>query len=141
MGPPPHNFVLEQMMDIAARSLGIDPAEFRRRNFIPRPFPYTIPSGNEYDSGDYEAVLDKVLALSEYKKLREEQELAREQGRLVGIGVASAIEPGVFDWNAYAIVGAGHRRTRRAPPSASTSWASITCGWASRWRARGSTRW
>jgi len=106
MGPPPHNFALEQMMDIAARSLGIDTAEFRRRNFIPKDaFPYTIPSGNEYDSGDYEAVLDKVLALSEYSRLREEQKAAREQGRLVGIGVASAIEPGVFDWNAYAIVG------------------------------------
>ncbi|MFQ5417246.1 MAG: xanthine dehydrogenase family protein molybdopterin-binding subunit, partial [Myxococcota bacterium] len=106
MGPPPHNFALEQMMDIAARSLGIDPAEFRRANFIPKDaFPYVIPSGNEYDSGDYEAVLDKVLALSDYAKLREEQATAREQGRLVGIGVASAIEPGVFDWNAYAIVG------------------------------------
>jgi CO/xanthine dehydrogenase Mo-binding subunit len=106
MGPPPHNFALEQMMDIAARNLGIDTAEFRRRNFIPKDaFPYTIPSGNEYDSGDYEAVLDKVLALSEYEKLREAQAAAREQGRLVGIGVASAIEPGVFDLNAYAIVG------------------------------------
>jgi len=106
MGPPPHNFVLEQMMDIAARALEVDPAEFRRRNFIPKDaFPYTIPSGNEYDSGDYEAVLDKVLALSDYQKLRAEQAAARAQGRLVGIGVASAIEPGVFDWNAYAVVG------------------------------------
>jgi CO/xanthine dehydrogenase Mo-binding subunit len=106
MGPPPHNFVLEQLMDIAARGLGIDCAEFRRRNFIPSDrFPYTIPSGNEYDSGDYEAVLDKVLGLAEYDRLREEQAAAREQGRYVGIGVASAIEPGVFDWNAYAIVG------------------------------------
>lgn len=106
MGPPPHNFVLEQMMDIAALNLGIDTAEIRRVNFIPGDqFPYTIPSGNEYDSGDYEAVLDKVLVLADYQKLRDEQAAAREQGRLVGIGVASAIEPGVFDWNAYAIVG------------------------------------
>jgi CO/xanthine dehydrogenase Mo-binding subunit len=106
MGPPPHNFALEQMMDIAARNLDIDTAEIRRRNFIPpEAFPYTIPSGNEYDSGNYEAVLDKVLALSKYETLREEQAAARAQGRLVGIGVATAIEPGVFDWNAYAIVG------------------------------------
>jgi CO/xanthine dehydrogenase Mo-binding subunit len=106
MGPPPHNFVLEQLMDIAARGLGIDCAEFRRRNFIPSDrFPYTIPSGNEYDSGDYEAVLDKVLGLAQYERMREEQAAARKQGRCVGIGVASAIEPGVFDWNAYAIVG------------------------------------
>jgi 3-oxo-Delta1-steroid hydratase/dehydrogenase large subunit len=106
MGPPPHNCVLEQMMDIAARGLGIDPAELRRRNFIPKDaFPYTIASGNEYDSGDYEAVLDKALALADYPRLREEQARARAEGRCVGIGVVSAIEPGVFDWNAYAILG------------------------------------
>ena len=92
MGPPPHNFALEQMMDIAAKGLGIDAAEFRRRNFIPKDrFPYTIPSGNEYDSGDYQAVLDKALALADYETLREEQATARQQGRLVGIGVASAV--------------------------------------------------
>jgi CO/xanthine dehydrogenase Mo-binding subunit len=106
MGPPPHFFVLEQMMDIAARRLSVDPAEFRRRNFIPKDrFPYTIPSGNEYDSGSYEEVLDKALELAGYAELRERQAEARAEGRLVGIGVASAIEPGVFDWNAYAIVG------------------------------------
>jgi carbon-monoxide dehydrogenase large subunit len=106
MGPPPHNFVLEQMMDIAARGLGIDPAEIRRRNFIrPDQFPYVIPSGNEYDSGDYEAALDTVLEMSDYAGLRRQQAAAREQGRHLGIGVANAIEPGVFDWNAYASVG------------------------------------
>lgn len=106
MGPPPHFFVIEQMMDIAARSLGIDPAEFRRLNFIPSDaFPYTIPSGNEYDSGSYEEVLDAALGLAGYEELRRRQAEARAEGRLVGIGVASAVEPGVFDWNAYAIVG------------------------------------
>ena len=105
-GPPPHFFVLEQLMDIAARNLGVDPAEFRRRNFIPSDqFPYTIPSGNEYDSGSYEEVLDKALDLAGYAALRAQQAEARLQGRLVGIGVASAVEPGVFDWNAYASVG------------------------------------
>ncbi|MCC7077343.1 MAG: xanthine dehydrogenase family protein molybdopterin-binding subunit [Acidimicrobiia bacterium] len=106
MGPPPHFFVLEQMMDIAARGLGIDPAEFRRRNFIqPEQFPYTIPSGNEYDSGSYEEVLDTALDLAGYEDLRKRQAEARADGRLVGVGVASAVEPGVFDWSAYAIVG------------------------------------
>jgi CO/xanthine dehydrogenase Mo-binding subunit len=106
MGPPPHNFVLEQMMDIAARGLGIDPAEMRRRNYIPPDrFPYTIPSGNEYDSGRYEAALDKVLEMAGYQELRREQAEARAQGRHLGIGVVSTIEPGVFDWNSYAIVG------------------------------------
>ena len=106
MGPPPHFFVLEQMMDIAARSMEIDPAEFRRVNFIPSDqFPYTIPSGNEYDSGSYAEVLDAALDLADYPELRRRQSEAREQGRLVGIGVASTIEPGVFDWNSYSIVG------------------------------------
>ena len=106
MGPPPHFFVLEQLMDLAARGLGLDAAEIRRRNYIrPEQFPYTSPSGNEYDSGEYEAALDKALELSGYEALRREQARARAQGRLVGIGVANTVEPGVFDWNAYAIVG------------------------------------
>lgn len=105
-GPPPHNMVLESLMDMAARTLDMDPAEIRRRNYIqPEEFPYTIPSGNEYDSGQYEATLDEVLEMANYQELRAEQARAREEGRLVGIGVASTVEPGVFDWNAYATVG------------------------------------
>ncbi len=106
MGPPPHNMVLEQVVDMAARALGLDCVEIRRRNYIPpESFPYVIPSGNEYDSGQYEATLDAVLELAGYDRLRLEQGRAREEGRLVGIGVANGIEPGVFDWNCYAMVG------------------------------------
>jgi CO/xanthine dehydrogenase Mo-binding subunit len=106
MGPPPHNWVLEQMVDIAARSLRMDPAELRRKNYIPKDaFPYTIASGNEYDSGDYGLALDTVLEMGDYERLRERQAAARNEGRLVGIGLVNTIEPGVFDWNAYAIVG------------------------------------
>ncbi len=106
MGPPPHNWVLEQLIDVAARELGIDPAEIRRKNFIPSDrFPYEIPTGNEYDSGNYEAALDRVLEMGDYRRLRDEQAKARAEGRLVGLGIVSTIEPGVFDWNAYAIVG------------------------------------
>ncbi|MFZ1293245.1 MAG: xanthine dehydrogenase family protein molybdopterin-binding subunit [Pseudomonadales bacterium] len=106
MGPPPHFFVLEQMVDIAARQLAMDPAEIRRRNYIrPQQFPYTIPSGNEYDSGEYEKTLDAVLRRADYPALRRQQAAARQQGRHIGIGIANTVEPGVFDWNAYAIVG------------------------------------
>ncbi len=106
MGPPPHNWILEQMVDIAARELGLDPAEIRRKNFIPKEsFPYEIPTGNEYDSGNYEAALDRVLEMGDYRRLRDEQAKARANGRLVGLGIVSTIEPGVFDWNSYAIVG------------------------------------
>ncbi|MCC6847345.1 MAG: xanthine dehydrogenase family protein molybdopterin-binding subunit [Deltaproteobacteria bacterium] len=106
MGPPPHNWVLEQLMDLAARELALDPAEIRRRNFIaPDAFPYTIASGNEYDSGDYAAALDAALAMGDYPALRAEQARLRAEGRYLGIGLVNTIEPGVFDWNAYAIVG------------------------------------
>ena len=106
MGPPPHNYVLEQMMDIVAADLGIDPAEIRRRNYIPADaFPYVIASGNEYDSGNYELALDTALEMGAYAELRKEQEQARADGRHLGIGLVNTIEPGVFDWNAYAIVG------------------------------------
>jgi CO/xanthine dehydrogenase Mo-binding subunit len=105
-GPPPHFLVLESLVDLAARQLDVDPAELRRRNYIGKEqFPYTIPSGNEYDSGDYAAVLDKALALADYPALRRQQAEARAAGRLVGISVVSTVEPGVFDWNAYATVG------------------------------------
>jgi CO/xanthine dehydrogenase Mo-binding subunit len=106
MGPPPHNYVLEQMMDIAARGLGMDPAEFRRRNYIPSgAFPYTIPSGNEYDSGNYEATLNAALELGSYESLRAEQAAARAEGRLYGIGIVNSIEPGVFNNNIYNVLG------------------------------------
>jgi CO/xanthine dehydrogenase Mo-binding subunit len=106
MGPPPHTLALEQLVDIAARERGEDPAELRRRNFIPSDrFPYTIPSGNEYDSGDYPATLDRALALAGYADLRKQQEAARAEGRLFGIGVVSTIEPGVFSSNVYSLVG------------------------------------
>ncbi len=104
-GPPPHYVVLEQLMDIAARGLGMDPAELRRKNYIPPDkFPYIIPSGNEYDSGNYEAALDAVLKLADYPRLRREQEEARKQGRYLGIGLVNTIEPGAFSWN---VVGQG----------------------------------
>lgn len=99
-GPPPHYVMLESMMDIAARGLGMDPAEIRRKNFIPPDkFPYIIPSGNEYDSGEYEKTLDTVLQMADYRSLRREQEEARKQGRYLGIGIVSTIEPGGPSWN------------------------------------------
>lgn len=105
-GPPPHNCVLEQMVDIAARALGMDPAALRRKNYIPaESFPYTIASGNEYDSGNYGAALDRVLEMANYDELRREQAAARGAGRYLGIGVANAIEPGVGDSVAYHTLG------------------------------------
>jgi 2-furoyl-CoA dehydrogenase large subunit len=84
------------MMDLAAQKLGLDPAEIRRRNFIEADaFPYTTPTGGIYDSGDYAKALNLALEMSRYPKLREEQARAREEGRLVGIGVAAGVEAAV----------------------------------------------
>jgi CO/xanthine dehydrogenase Mo-binding subunit len=94
-GSEVNNWMLEQMVDKAARELGIDPVEIRRRNFI-REFPYFIPTGNVYDSGDYDAVLDKALKLAEYDHWRAEQVKAREEGRYIGIGLITAQERSVF---------------------------------------------
>lgn len=94
-GSEVNNWMLEQMVDKAARELDIDPVEIRRRNYI-RKFPHFIPTGNVYDSGNYDAVLDKALALCGYDHWREVQAQARAEGRYIGIGLISAQERSVF---------------------------------------------
>jgi CO/xanthine dehydrogenase Mo-binding subunit len=85
------NWVLERLVDAAADELGIDPVELRRHNLIqPDEFPYKIPTGNSYDSGNYPAVLQRALELADIDRWRAEQERARAQGRHIGIGVACA---------------------------------------------------
>lgn len=96
-GSEVNNWMLECMVDKAARELGIDPVEIRRRNFIqPDQFPYFIPTGNVYDSGNYGAVLDTALRLGDYAYWRREQERLREEGRYLGIGVITCQERSVF---------------------------------------------
>jgi aerobic carbon-monoxide dehydrogenase large subunit len=93
-------FVIERLLDLAARALGIDPAEIRRRNLIPPDaFPYNQHiiyqdfSPLTYDSGNYEPVLDKALAAIGYEEfVKHEQPKLRAQGRCVGIGVACYVE-------------------------------------------------
>ena len=85
---------IERLMDQAARELGIDPIEIRRKNFVrPDQFPYTNGVGGEYDSGDYEKALDEALRLSKYDELVQERAEARSRGELVGIGVCTFVEP------------------------------------------------
>jgi len=95
-GSEVNNWMLEQMVDKAARELGLDPVAIRRMNFI-RDFPHFIPTGNVYDSGDYERVLDHALDLAGYGHWRDEQRRLREQeGRYIGVGVITAQERSVF---------------------------------------------
>ena len=92
-GRPEAAYFIERAMDMLAARLTLDPADVRKRNFIPPDkFPYDTALGNSYDSGEYARALDHALAKSGYPALRKEQEAARAQGRLVGIGLASYVE-------------------------------------------------
>jgi len=94
-GRPEAAYILERTMDRIAHDLALDPAEVRRRNFIPsNAFPYTTVTGAVYDSGDYQAALERALTLAGYAEWRAKQRLYREQGhfKLLGIGLASFIE-------------------------------------------------
>jgi carbon-monoxide dehydrogenase large subunit len=87
-------YVIERLMDIIARRLGIDPLEIRRRNFIrPEEFPYRNATGSRYDSGSYQKTLDKAVALFDYARWRERQAEARKAGRWIGIGAVVVLEP------------------------------------------------
>jgi carbon-monoxide dehydrogenase large subunit len=92
-GRPEATFYLERLMDLIADEAGLDPAEVRRVNFIaPDKFPYTTLSGERYDTGEYEKPLDRALELIDYQRLRQEQDDLRQQGRYLGIGLASYVE-------------------------------------------------
>lgn len=94
-GRPEVTAMLERAVDLLADELDLDPVEVRRRNLIPREaFPYTTPTGAEYDSGDYERVLDEALRIADYERLRVEQAERRAGGSttLLGIGVSTYVE-------------------------------------------------
>ncbi|MFN7960660.1 MAG: molybdopterin cofactor-binding domain-containing protein [Thermoanaerobaculia bacterium] len=97
-GRPEATFVVERLMDAGAEALGMDPAEFRRKNFIGADrFPHQTAAGLLYDSGNYEAALDRALANAGYAELRAEQQrrlAGARAGRekLLGIGLSSYIE-------------------------------------------------
>jgi 2-furoyl-CoA dehydrogenase large subunit len=95
IGKPFMCFAVERMVDAVARELKIDRSEIRFRNFIqPNEFPYDTPSGQTYDSGDYPEMLRMALAAIDYERLKGEQAESRKRGRLLGIGIATAVEPG-----------------------------------------------
>ncbi len=92
-GRPEATFVIERLMDQAARVTGLDPTEIRRRNFVqPGQFPFQTQVALQYDSGNYEGALDKALELIDYQNLRKEQAEGRKQGRYIGIGFSTYIE-------------------------------------------------
>jgi len=103
-GRPEACFVIERLMDTAARALDLDPAEIRRRNFIPAAgFPFRTATGQVYDSGDYHLALERALQAADYSRLRREQGERRERGEIVGIGLCSYVEPCALGWESGSI--------------------------------------
>src|SRR6478735_4948427 len=94
-GRPEAAAALERTVDLFAAEIGMDPAEVRRRNYVPpEAFPYTTPVGTTYDVGDYPASLEMALDAAGYAELRAEQTRRRQsgEGRLLGIGLATYVE-------------------------------------------------
>ena len=108
-GRPEATFLVERLVDVCANDLGLDPAEIRRRNFIPvDAFPYQTPVVQCYDSGDYEAALDKALALADYEGFALRAEEAKSRGKRRGIGLSSYVEAcGIAPSAAVGQLGAG----------------------------------
>ena len=92
-GRPEATFVVERLVETAAREIGMDATDLRRRNFIqPDDFPYETPVALTYDTGDYEASLDKALAHANYAAFAERKAAAEAAGKKRGIGFSCYIE-------------------------------------------------
>ncbi|HVC34695.1 MAG TPA: molybdopterin cofactor-binding domain-containing protein [Chloroflexota bacterium] len=92
-GRPEATYAVERLVDLLAAEIKLDPVEIRRKNFIPKSaFPHTVASGLVYDSGDYDAALDKALQMVNYQQFRSEQAAARQKGRYLGIGFSTYVE-------------------------------------------------
>ena len=90
-GRPEATYVVERLVETAAREMKLDPTEIRRRNFI-RQFPYQTPVALQYDTGNYEATLDAALQMADVKNFRSRKEESLKRGKLRGIGYSCYIE-------------------------------------------------
>ena len=108
-GRPEATFLLERVVELAARELDMDPVELRRRNFIqPDQFPYQTPVALEYDTGDYEASLNRALELADYAGFESRREASKARGKLRGIGFSCYIEAcGIAPSQVAGALGAG----------------------------------
>src|SRR5437868_10366016 len=92
-GRPEATFLLERIVDVAADELGMDPAELRRRNFVPADaFPYQTPVALQYDSGDYQTTLQLAMEAAGYQGFENRRQEAVRRGKLRGIGIATYID-------------------------------------------------
>ncbi|HVM79254.1 MAG TPA: xanthine dehydrogenase family protein molybdopterin-binding subunit [Stellaceae bacterium] len=92
-GRPEATYVVERIVEMAAHEMKMDPAELRRRNFIPKDaYPYQTPVALQYDSGDYFSTLDMATKAADYAGFAKRREEAAKRGKLRGIGIATYIE-------------------------------------------------
>jgi len=92
-GRPEANFLIERLLDKAAREMKLDPVEIRRRNFIaPSAFPYRTHMGDTYDVGEFARILERVLKFSDWENFKARKEQSQKQGKLRGRGLASYLE-------------------------------------------------
>jgi len=106
-GRPEACFVIERLVEVAAREMNMDPAELRRRNFVTQ-FPYQTPVASLYDIGDYNASLEKALQLADHKNFGRRRQESERRGKLRGLGLSAYIEAcGVAPSNLVGQLGAG----------------------------------
>ena len=92
-GRPEATYLIETLVEECGREMGLDPAEIRRRNFIPKgAFPYQTPVALQYDTGDYETCMAKALELADYAGFPERRRQSETEGKLRGIGFSAYIE-------------------------------------------------
>ncbi len=126
-GGPQFYFALERVMEIAARGLGVDVAELRRRNFIAADaFPYRAPAGAVYDAGNYHAALSELLRIADYDGLKRRREEARAAGRLFGIGFAAGVEPSGSNMAYVSLAQTAEERSRSGSKSGANASAVIS---------------
>src|SRR5205807_5656696 len=92
-GRPEANFLMERLMEKAAREMRLDPIEIRRRNFIrPENFPYRTQLGDVYDSGNFPRIVERLVALADWEGFAARREQSRSRGRLRGRGLSVYLE-------------------------------------------------
>lgn len=115
-------FGLERLVDQMAETVGMDPTEFRERNFIDEDeFPYETPTGGEYDSGRYAEALSRAKDLFDYEAYKERREQAREEGRYLGIGCAAIIDPSASNMGYVSVAMPPEERAKGYPKSGAVS--------------------
>lgn len=105
-GRPEANYVMERLVEAAARQTGIDAFELRRRNFItPEAFPYATAAGHTFDSGEFGPIFDKAMTLGDVAGFAARREQSQERGRLRGVGVSCFLEhSGVYPFEGTSFV-------------------------------------